>query len=515
MIPKPFKTKNSEGFFTLTDQTKVYVSQHQEAQELGKYLVEKISASTGFDLPLEIQEQQKLENKINLFINDDDEELGPEGYRLAVSPIAITIKSWKPAGLFYAIQSLWQLFPPEFENTESAHRTHWTLPCLYIKDLPRFSWRGMHLDVSRHFFPKEFIKKYIDILAIHKINTFHWHLTDDQGWRIQIKKYPKLTKVGGWRVDRSDQPWEKRDPVKEGEKPTYGGFYSQADIKEIVDYAKSKFITIVPEIEMPAHSVAALAAYPELSCTGGPFHVIPGYYWPNADILCAGNNKTFEFLENVLTEVIELFPGEFIHIGGDQADKTNWKKCKKCQKRIKEEGLKDEEELQSYFIKRIERFLNDKGKRLIGWDEILEGGLAENAVVMSWRGVAGGINAARNGHDVVMTPTDSCYFDFAQAESGEPPSFDGYLPLNKVYSFDPIPGGIPKDKKNHILGAQGNLWTEYISTPEHAEYMLLPRLAALADVVWADKKHKNFDNFQKRLKDHYERLKNLNINFRK
>lgn len=513
MIPKPFKTRNEDGFFAINNHTRIIVPQDPEIQEIGKLLSEKIAVSSGLNLSVENQLDSKKDNTINLIIKDTDEELGPEGYRISISPIAIYIKAWKLAGLFYSMQAFRQLFPPQFESTEIVHGMNWKLPCLYIKDLPRFPWRGMHLDVCRHFFPKAVIKKYIDMMAFYKMNTFHWHLTDDQGWRIEIKKYPKLTKIGAWRVDRSGQNWNDRKPPKENEKPTYGGFYTQEDIKEIVAYAKSKYITIVPEIEMPGHAIAALAAYPELSCTGGPFHVMPGGYWPIRDIFCAGNEKTFEFLENVLSEVIELFPGEFIHVGGDEAHKENWAECKKCQKRIKEEGLKDEKELQSYFIKRIEKFLNAHDKRLIGWDEIFEGGIAENAAVMSWRGMAGGIAAAKTGHDVVMSPAPFCYFDYYQGKHGEPPAIGGYLPLDKVYSFEPIPKGIPGNKKEHILGAQGSMWTEHISTPEHLEYMLLPRMAAMAEVVWTDKKHRNFDNFKKRMMDHYDRFALMNINY--
>jgi hexosaminidase len=372
----------------------------------------------------------------------------------------------------------------------------------------------MHLDVSRHFFPKEFILKYIDLIASFKMNTFHWHLTDDNGWRIEIKKYPKLMQTAAWHVDRENLPWTERTPQQAGERANYGGYYTQDEIREIVEYAKKRYITIIPEIEMPAHSVEVLAAYPQFSCTGGPFTVPPGSYWPNTDILCAGNDSTFTFLEDVLTEVISLFPSKYIHIGGDEADKTRWKECPKCQARIKTEGLKDEKELQSYFIKRIEKFLVSKDRKLIGWDEILEGGLAPEATVMSWRGLEGGIAAARQGHDVVMTPGSYCYFDHYQADpKTEPKAIGGYTTLKKVYSYEPVPGELTKEQSKYILGAQGNVWTEYIPTPEHAEYMAVPRMIALAEVDWTPKNLKNWNDFRTRLEPEFRRLDLLHVNY--
>jgi hexosaminidase len=346
------------------------------------------------------------------------------------------------------------------------------------------------------------------------MNVFHWHLTDDNGWRIEIKKYPKLTSIGAWRVDREQYPWGDRALQQPGEVATYGGFYTQEDIREIVAYAKSRFVTIVPEIEMPGHSVAALAGYPQFSCTGGPFTVRPGHYWPNVDICCAGNDSTFEFLQNILSEVVDLFPSEFVHIGGDEADKTNWKKCPKCQARIANEHLKDEEELQSYFVRRIEKFLNARGKRLIGWDEILQGGLAPNATVMSWRGIDGGIAAARENHDVVMTPTSNCYFDYYQATSGEPEAIGDYLPLEKVYAYEPVPEVLNASEAQHVLGVQANLWTEYVPHARHAEYMLLPRLSALAEVAWCAPEQKNYKGFVGRLKKQFERFDQMGTNYR-
>jgi len=516
LIPKPTKITKQKGSFSIKPGLKIYLdSKEKQSQFVADYLVNKLNNSTGYELKAENKPGSDLnQNILLLSTNETDKNLGDEGYKLMVDVNSVSIHAAKPAGLFYGVQTLRQLLPVAIESKESAAGVDWEIPCLKIEDIPRFKWRGAHLDVCRHFFPKEFVKKYIDILAMHKLNTFHWHLTEDQGWRIEIKKYPKLTEIGAWRVDRVGIHWNERKSQQPGETADYGGFYTQEEVKEIVEYAKSRFITVVPEIEMPGHAVAALAAYPEYSCFGGPFTVITGGYWPITDIYCAGKEGTFEFLENVLDEVIPLFPGEFFHIGGDEAFKENWEKCPDCQRKIKEEGLKSEHELQSFFIKRIEKFLNSKGKRLIGWDEILEGGLAPNATVMSWRGFDGGIEAANAGHDVVMSPTSHCYFDYYQAKKGEPLAIGGYLPLEKVYSFEPIPPKIDPDKKHHILGAQANVWTEYIPTPEHAEYMLLPRLSALAEVVWSTENQRDYGSFQHRMKKHYARLTKMGVNYR-
>ncbi|MFC2102713.1 family 20 glycosylhydrolase [Bacteroidota bacterium] len=449
--------------------------------------------------------------------NKKRENLPTEGYRLNISPSTIFLTGNSGAGLFYGMQTLLQLLPPEVcKISKPEEGKSWEIPCVDIKDEPRFPYRGMHLDVSRHFFPKEFIFRYIDLLAMYKMNIFHWHLTDDNGWRIEIQKYPKLTEVSAWRVDREDLPWRDRPAQEAGEKATYGGFYTQDDIREIVQYAAQQYITIIPEIEMPAHSLEVLAAYPHLSCTGGPFTVPPGSYWPNDDIFCAGNDSVFTFLEDVLTEVMALFPSEYIHVGGDEATKTQWEACPKCQKRMQDEGLKDEKELQSYFIKRMEKFINDKGKKLIGWDEILEGGLAPEATVMSWRGVEGGIAAARQGHDVIMTPTSHCYFDYYQADPEfEPVAIGGFTTLKKVYSFEPIPEELTAEEGKHILGAQGNVWTEYIPTPEHAEYMAVPRMIAIAEIGWSPAKMRNWDDFRQRLENQYKRLGYMGVNYSK
>ena len=372
------------------------------------------------------------------------------------------------------------------------------------------------LDLSRHFFEKEYLLKTIDRLAMHKMNVLHLHLVDDQGWRIEIKKYPKLTEVGAWRVDQEHKAWNAREDNKAGVKGKYGGFLSQEDMKEIVAYAATRNVEIVPEIEMPAHVMSAIAAYPELSCFGNEFGVPSGGVWPITEIYCAGKESTFEFLENVLLEVMEIFPSTYIHIGGDEATKTNWKKCSDCKKRMKSEKLKDVEELQSYFVKRMEKFINAHGKKLIGWDEILEGGLAPEATVMSWRGVKGGLEAAAQGHDVVMTPGTHCYFDHYQGPQNEEPlAWGGFSPLSKVYQFDPIVESMTEKEAKHVLGGQANLWSEFIPTEAQSEYMIYPRLAALSEAVWSPKELRDWNDFSSRIEKMFKRYEMLDINYAK
>ena len=502
------------GDFTINAKTKVvYFRSNKEMATTVEQFIDRIRTATGFNLAIADGFDVPKGNFIFFnYIHAD--ELGDEGYRLDVEKNRITIGANADAGFFHAVQSLYQLLPPEIFSEKIVKGAAWRIPAVSIIDKPRFQWRGMHLDVSRHFFPKEFIKTYIDMIAMHKMNTFHWHLTDDQGWRIEIKKYPRLTDIGAWRVDRENRDWGSRDSQKVGEKATYGGFYTQEEIKEIIRYAADRHITIVPEIEMPAHCIAALAAYPQFSCTGGPFKVPPGSVWPDDEIYCAGNDSTFLFLQNILSEVIDLFPGKFIHVGGDEAGKAEWKKCPKCQARMKAEGLKDESELQSYFIKRIEKFLISRHRRLIGWDEILEGGLAPEATVMSWRGTDGGIAAARAGHDVVMTPGSHCYFDYYQGtRADEPQAIGGYIPISKVYQYEPIPDSLTGEQAAHILGAQANVWSEYIPTPEHAEYMTMPRMAAMAEVLWSPKERRDWNEFVPRVEQQMKRYEAANYNY--
>jgi hexosaminidase len=444
------------------------------------------------------------EQSINLSIVADS-TLGKEGYTLSVKNDGVFIKANAGAGLFYGVQSLVQLISADGK----------TVPFVEITDYPRFTYRGLHLDVGRHMFPKEFIKKYIDLMAKHKFNRFHWHLTEDQGWRIEIKKYPKLQEVAAFRKQTLIGHGGSQNPNKQYDDIRYGGFYSQEDIKEVVKYAAERYVTVVPEIELPGHSQAALSAYPNLGCTGGPYEAATkwGVF---EDVYCAGKEETFKFIEGVIDEVVELFPGEYIHIGGDECPKTSWKKCPLCQKRIKAEGLKDEHELQSYFIQRVEKYVNSKGKKIIGWDEILEGGLAPNATVMSWRGEEGGIAAAKQHHDVMMTPGNWCYFDHYQDSSKtEPLAIGGLTTVKEVYSYEPLPPQLTADEAKYILGAQGNVWTEYMKTSDHVEYMVYPRACALAEVVWSPKEHRNYDAFVQRMKTHFTRLDEWKVNYAK
>jgi len=502
IIPRPSKMEVGKGSFILDPTTNIlFFPGPAEVRNVAEYLATKLGQPTGFPLEVRPASGSFLGKAIVLRADERLAKLGNEGYTLSSSKNGVKIESAFPAGLFRGVQTLLQLLPAEVESSSRAEGVVWSVPFVKIEDRPRFVWRGAHLDVGRHFFPKEVVKRYIDLLAMYKMNTFHWHLTEDQGWRIEIKKYPRLTEIGAWRRESMD------DGIP------HGGFYTQDDIREVVAYAKERFITVVPEIEMPGHCQAALAAYPELSCSGGPFKV--GTEWGIIyDVYCAGNDKTFELLEGVLTEVMDLFPGDFIHIGGDEVPKLRWQNCVKCQERIKTEGLKDEDELQSYFIKRIEKFISSKGKRLVGWDEILEGGLAPNATVMSWRGVAGGLEAAKSGHDVVMSPTSHCYFDYYQGLFDEPWSIGGYLPIDKVYSYEPVPPDLPAAQTPHILGAQANLWTEYLGDASQLEYMLLPRLLALSEGVWSEKSLRDFAAFSGRLVSHYNRLAAAGVNFR-
>ncbi|HSC54521.1 MAG TPA: family 20 glycosylhydrolase [Phnomibacter sp.] len=495
IIPQPAEISMQQGYFTIDANTAVkYAAANASLKPAVEFLSASISHISGIQLPVNKAAQKNIELVLEKSTTAMD-----ESYSLQVSPTRIVITAKSYAGIFYGMQSLLQTLPQARTNAALQ------VPCMRINDKPRFQWRGMHLDVCRHFFSPDFVKKYIDLMAAYKLNTFHWHLVDDQGWRIEIKKYPKLTEVGAWRVDQNDKPWSSRPQAQPGEPATYGGYYTQEQIKEIVAYAKTRSITIVPEIEMPGHVASAIASYPQLSCaqqpqlplTGGDYHNIASNY-------CPGNDSVYTFLQNVLTEVMALFPSAYIHLGGDEVDKSPWKKCARCQARIKKEGLKNEEELQSYFMTRMERFLISKKRNMIGWDEILEGGLAPEATVMSWRGEAGGIEAAKMNHKVVMTPGSPLYFDHYQAgPEGEPMGFGGMNTLKKVYNYDPIPSELPADKAGYILGAQANLWAEHITSALGIEYMILPRMLALSEVVWSPKEKKNFEDFNKRLVYHF------------
>lgn len=508
IIPQPVKLVEKTGAFNLDKGVAIVAPKDCPtavfaARELGR--------ATGFKLAV----RQSTGTPSIEFVRDTRLATRTAGdYRLDVTPAGVRIAAASEEGLFNGFQTLRQLLPPEIYSLEPVKRT-WTIPCVEIEDAPRFKWRGTMLDVSRHFMPKENVKRFIDLMSIHKLNVFHWHLTDDQGWRIEIKKYPKLTEVGAWRRRTLIGRYPGGDPANfpyANEK--HGGFYTQDDIREVVAYAAERHITIVPEIEMPGHAQAAIAAYPFLGDAKEPLEVLP--YWGVNPNVFNTSDKTIQFLKDVLDEVMTLFPGEFIHVGGDECPKDQWKVSAEAQARIKANNLKDEHELQSWFIKQFDTYLASKGKRLIGWDEILEGGLAPGAAVMSWRGTEGGIAAAKAGHDVVMSPTSHCYLDYSQSRNSatEPLNIGGYVPLSKVYEFNPVPADFTASQALHVLGAQGNLWTEYMRDAHKVDYMAFPRLCALAEVVWTPQEDRSFDNFMTRLPDHLLRLDQREVNYR-
>ena len=480
VIPVPLKMEQGTGSFLLSEKTKLYTNlQGGEAELWENYLKA---------LPVQLKEARMKDRKQMLFllITPKTPQLpSPESYTLSVTSQRIEIRATSGAGLFYGMQTLLQLMQP-------ASTGGYSVPSVEIEDTPRFAYRGLMLDVSRHFSTKEFIKKQIDALAYYKINRLHLHLTDAAGWRLEIKKYPLLTDFAAWRTDPTWKKWWNggRKYLRYDEPGASGGYYTQDDIREILEYARQHYITVIPEIEMPSHSEEVLAAYPQLSCSGEPYK--------NSDF-CVGNEETFTFLENVLTEVMELFPSEYIHVGGDEAGKSAWKTCPKCQKRMKDEHLANVDELQSYLIHRIEKFLNNHGRRLLGWDEILQGGIAPNATVMSWRGEEGGIAAVTSGHHAIMTPGAYCYLDsYQDAPYSQPEAIGGYLPLKKVYTYDPVPASLTAEQAKLVYGVQGNLWVEYIPTPEHVEYMIYPRMLALAEVAWSAPERKSWPDFHTR-----------------
>lgn len=501
IFPEPVEISFSKGRFILTPQTKIYVDNMETSGKDAAVFNEYLLENYGFSLSIK-QSQQQDSNSI-IIKKSADGQMPQDAYRLDISTGFIFIEG-RDAGVFYALQSLKQLLP-DYKTDIIKIRN------LKIFDYPAYSWRGMHLDVCRHFFTVEEVKKYIDLLAFYKMNTFHWHLTDDQGWRIQIDKYPKLTSVGAYRnrtlIGHAADTVQRYDSIR------YGGFYTKEQIRDVIAYAAGRHVQVVPEIELPGHALAALSAYPEYSCTGGHFEVA-GSWGVFDDVFCT-KDKTIRFLEDVLTEVMELFPGKYIHIGGDECPHTRWEKCPECRKVMKREGLKNSSQLQSYVIRTIEKFVNAKGKSIIGWDEILEGGLAPNASVMSWRGADGGVAAAKQKHNVVMCPGNFCYFDHYQGDPAtEPLAFGGYTPLEKVYSYNPMPDSLPENLEKYILGAQGNIWTEYIPDFDHVQYMALPRMIALSEVLWTNRKDRSYEQFSVRLQKHTETLNMLKVKYR-
>ncbi len=505
VIPLPVELiTSSEGYFVISEKTTVSVTNKEQLNIVTNFF-KKFEKVAGFTPEIGIEKA-----KANIVFSVDA-TLEDEAYELVVEENTIAVKSASGAGFFYAMQSLGQLLPVSFYSEKIQPNTDWGIPIVTIKDKPAFKWRGYMLDVSRHFFDKEQIKDVIDFMAEVKLNRFHWHLSDDNGWRIEIKQYPKLTEVGAWRVDynakdENTSNWWGRPRQKEGEKATYGGFYTQGDIKEIVAYAKEKYIEIIPEIDMPGHSLAAVASYPEISCSEGPFYVGTGGVVRN-NTYCPGKESTFEFIENVLGEVMDLFPFEYMHIGGDECNKEAWAVDLDCQKRIKEENLSDLHELQSYFIKRVEKIVNAHNKNMIGWDEILEGGLAPNATVMSWRGEKGGIAAARHGNDVIMTPSKYCYLDLKQGDDDLEPNLGyAYSFLKDTYNYKIISDSLTTEQGKHVLGIQGNLWTESITNWSQLTYMTFPRLYAVAENGWTAQEAKDWNGFTERLLTQMKRL---------
>lgn len=523
IIPKPVSLEIQTGRFLVNADTKI--SGTANLKNEGAYLADLLSHMAN----TEITFSQDAPGNIVLKLDDTIEN--EEAYTLTVAYDNIVISGKTVKGVFYGIQTLKQLLPIN-QGEQNERLDKLTIPAVNITDTPRFEYRGMHLDVARHLFPIDFIKKYIDLIAMHKMNTFHWHLTEDQGWRIEIKKFPKLTEIGSKRHGTI----LGHHPGTGNDETAYGGFYTQEEVKDIVAYAAKRHVTVIPEIELPGHASAAIASYPYLSCfpeeptvvtnnmgskagkavqANGTPKIVQETWGVFDDVFCAGQEETFQFLEAVFDEVIPLFPSEYIHIGGDECPKSNWKRCPDCRKRIKEEKLADEHELQSYFIQRIEKYLNSKGKKIIGWDEILEGGLAPNATVMSWRGEAGGIEAAKQHHDVIMTPGHSCYFDHYQTEDkeNEPLSIGGKTTVADVYAYEPVASQLTEEQSQYILGAQANVWTEYMKTTDYVEYMILPRMTALSEVVWSPKESKDWEDFKMRLNRMKTRYEALDLNY--
>lgn len=506
LIPQPQFLIPGQGSYTFDRFTVAYDPQNQELAEIADLFGQKVFPATG--LPFTTVTSPKKANVV--FALAADTTLGGEGYRLTVTPKGVTVTAQEPAGIFYGMQTLLQLLPEEIKSPALAEGVAWTVPAVEITDKPRFAWRGLMLDVSRHWFTKEEVKRFIDELAEYKMNRFHWHLTDDQGWRIRIDSLPRLTEIGAWRAQRVGE-WSRIERQRPGEAATYGGFYTKADIAEVVEYARRRYVTIMPEIDVPGHSQATLVSYPELACFQAPETVNAGnqFYPGEENTLCVGEPRTIKYMEMIFAEVAEMFPGEYIHVGGDECFKGFWQKCPKCTELMREKGLKNVSALQSWFIHELERILHTHGKKLVGWDEILEGGLTPDATVMSWRGTRGGIEAARQGHHVIMTPQKNCYLDLYQGEPTVEPHSYLMCRLTDSYNFDLAEGVDP----SYVLGGQGNLWGESVPTFRHAEYMTWPRGWALAEVFWTQPGRKDWPGFVERVERHFRRADQADVNY--
>ena len=512
LIPQPVSIVQTKGSLVLPHQLSIYTDNNAEVNRIANSL--SLQLASNFYKVKVVPGKKPLAKAIHLYLVSD-KSIPADGYRLKISATGVSLSANSPSGIFYGVQTLLQLFPKEIVNKDGHTSVkQWSLPLVSIEDHPRFGWRGLMLDVTRHFFTVAQVKDYIDQMVKYKFNMLHLHLTDDQGWRIEIKSLPKLTEVGAWRVERTGTfgTFPKPQP---GEKPTYGGFYTHEDIKELVKYAADRFVNILPEIDVPGHSLAALASYPDLSCTPGEYYVSPGdrfMVWPGGgqhfyglidNTLCPANEKVYEFLDKVFTEVAQLFPFQYIHMGGDETARNFWEKDEQIKALMKKENLKNLDEVQSYFVKRVEKIINSKGKKMIGWDEILQGGLAPNAAVMSWRGMSGGIEAAKSGHEVVMSPTDFVYIDYMQGDASIEPPVYSTLRLKKTYSFEPLPEGV---NEKLIRGGQANLWTEQVYNMRHAQYMTWPRALAVAEVLWSPKEKRNWNGFVPRVEKQFERM---------
>ena len=512
LIPQPVSIVQTKGSLVLPHQLSIYTDNNAEVNRIANSL--SLQLASNFYKVKVVPGKKPLAKAIHLYLVSD-KSIPADGYRLKISATGVSLSANSPSGIFYGVQTLLQLFPKEIVNKDGHTSVkQWSLPLVSIEDHPRFGWRGLMLDVTRHFFTVAQVKDYIDQMVKYKFNMLHLHLTDDQGWRIEIKSLPKLTEVGAWRLERTGTfgTFPKPQP---GEKPTYGGFYTHEDIKELVKYAADRFVNILPEIDVPGHSLAALASYPDLSCTPGEYYVSPGdrfMVWPGGgqhfyglidNTLCPANEKVYEFLDKVFTEVAQLFPFQYIHMGGDETARNFWEKDEQIKALMKKENLKNLDEVQSYFVKRVEKIINSKGKKMIGWDEILQGGLAPNAAVMSWRGMSGGIEAAKSGHEVVMSPTDFVYIDYMQGDASIEPPVYSTLRLKKTYSFEPLPEGV---NEKLIRGGQANLWTEQVYNMRHAQYMTWPRALAVAEVLWSPKEKRNWNGFVPRVEKQFERM---------